>query len=154
MILAILLSILGYALLYLEFFLPGIIMGLFGGVLIASGAVLFLLEGAGFLWSFAYILLSVGMAIFTCRLALRHIKKRRGSYYLTDDQEGYVGVEFDKTLIGRSGEVATDLRPSGHISIEGNRYQAVAEMGYITKGSAVDIIGGRSGHLIVRKRKL
>ncbi|NGX45463.1 MAG: hypothetical protein K940chlam2_00617 [Chlamydiae bacterium] len=153
MTLALILTILGCALLYSEFFLPGIIMGLFGGSLIIGGMVLFALEGVGLLWNLAYFAAVVGAVVITCQLAVRHLKKRRGSYFLTDDQEGYVGAEFDTTLVGKWAEVATDLRPAGHISVEGSRYQAVAEIGYITKGSSVEIIGGRSGHLIVRRKK-
>ncbi len=153
MTLALILSFLGFALLYLEFFLPGIIMGLLGGCLVTGGVVLFALQRYGLLLNLLYFAVTIGITVAVCKLAVWLIKKRRGSYFLTDDQEGFVGAEFDASLIGEGAEVATDLRPSGHISFDGRRYQAVAELGYITKGSAVEIIGGRSSHLIVRRKK-
>ena len=154
MILVLTLSLLGFALLYMEFFLPGIVMGIFGGILIAAGMVLFVLQGTGLLWNLAYFAATIGLTVLTCKLAVWHLKRKQGTYVLTSDQEGFVGADFDASLIGKGAEVATDLRPAGSISVDGKRYQAVAQLGYITKGSEVEVIGGRSGHLIVTRKKI
>ena len=59
MTLALILSFLGFALLYLEFFLPGIIMGLLGGCLVTGGVVLFALQRYGLLWNLLYFAVTI-----------------------------------------------------------------------------------------------
>ncbi len=82
---------------------------------------------------------------------LRYIKKGKTTgIYLNSAQEGYLASEFDKTLIGKSGEALTDLKPAGHILVEGKRYQAVSKTGYLDKGSKIEIVAGEGAHFIVK----
>ena len=53
--------------------------------------------------------------------------------------------------MGKEGTVAANLKPAGHVSIEGKRYQAVSRMGYLDLGTKITVIGGEGGHLIVKK---
>ena len=70
--------------------------------------------------------------------------------FLNTAQNGYVASEFAKELIGKKGEAISDLKPAGHILVEGKRYQAVAKIGYIEMGSSIEVIGGEGAHLIVK----
>ncbi len=70
---------------------------------------------------------------------------------LSSTQEGYQASEYDKKLIGAMGVSITDLGPSGFITIEGVRIQALSEAGYVEKGSRVVIERGQGSYLIVRK---
>ena len=47
-------------------------------------------------------------------------------------------------------EVITILRPAGKIDIDGEIYDAVAETGYISKGTPVEVIGMSNTQLVVK----
>mgnify|MGYP001026498956 CR=1 FL=1 len=65
--------------------------------------------------------------------------------------EGYVSFDTEKqqSLIGKTGTAHTVLRPSGKILIGGDVYPAVAETGFITKGSAIVVRREEQGQLYV-----
>ena len=59
----------------------------------------------------------------------------------------------DKDLVGKEGVVSSDLKPSGHILVEDNYYQAVSKTGYIEKGRNIKVIGGQGARLICKEVK-
>ncbi len=65
--------------------------------------------------------------------------------------DGYVSFDTEKqhSLIGKSGTAHTVLRPSGKVLIEGDVYPAVAETGFITKGTAIVVRKEEQGQLYV-----
>jgi membrane-bound serine protease (ClpP class) len=65
--------------------------------------------------------------------------------------EGFVSfdTEKQKMLVGKTGVAHTILRPSGKVIIDGEVYQAVAETGYILKGSPVKVRREEQGQLYV-----
>ena len=66
--------------------------------------------------------------------------------------EGFVGIDAQqKEMIGKEGTAFTILRPSGRIEIEGEVYDAKAEIGYIEKGERVKVIRDEAGQLYVIK---
>jgi len=66
--------------------------------------------------------------------------------------EGYLGVDSaQKTLVGKSGEAYTVLRPSGRVLIEGNIYDAKSEFGYINKGDKIKVLRYETGQVYVMK---
>lgn len=54
-------------------------------------------------------------------------------------------------LVGQEGTVETDLRPIGVVKIEGHRHDAVAESGYIARGSRVKVVSADGIQLKVRE---
>jgi membrane-bound ClpP family serine protease len=52
--------------------------------------------------------------------------------------------------VGREGRALTPLRPSGHVEIDGRRYDGMAEEGFIPEGATVRVVRSRAGSLIVR----
>ncbi|HDP76289.1 MAG TPA: nodulation protein NfeD [Bacteroidales bacterium] len=67
-------------------------------------------------------------------------------------EEGYVGIDTKiKNMVGAEGIAITTLRPSGKIQIGSNWFDAVAEFGYIEKGSKVMVSKDESGQLYVVK---
>gem|GEM_PF-24482 len=67
-------------------------------------------------------------------------------------ENGYLGVDAkQKTLVGKTGEAYTVLRPSGRVMIEGEIYDAKAEFGYISKGEKVKILRYETGQVYVVK---
>jgi len=110
-------------------------------------------DGLGILlFSFA-IGLALALLAIVVKFALWKIQTAKAGtgVYHSDDQEGYIASGFDETLIGREREVTADLRPSGYVTVDSKRYQAVSKSGYIEKGSQVQIVSGEGAHLIVKK---
>lgn len=67
-------------------------------------------------------------------------------------EEGFVGIDTKiKNMVGAEGVAITTLRPSGKIQIGNSWFDAVAEFGYIEKGSKVKVSKDESGQLYVVK---
>ncbi|MBS0653976.1 MAG: NfeD family protein [Verrucomicrobia bacterium] len=147
----ILLALLGLALIYTEFFLPGGILAVIGSISLLASIILCFMH-ASTLWGSLYILFLILAVIGICKLALWKMRrsKIKDRFYLEKDQEGFLAASFDQTLIGKTGTVFTELKPAGHILIEGTQYQALSEAGFLSKGETVEVVGGQGSHLIVR----
>ena len=130
-------------------------MGVAGGILILLSIIVFAVQSQSPLAITLYILgtaIAIGCLI---KFALWRIRKAKPDYsiYSNAHQEGYQASEFDASAIGKQGIVVTDLKPGGHILVEGKRHQAISQSGYITKGSEVTVIGGQEESLIVKQSK-
>ena len=145
------LLILGLLLVLLEFYLPGAIMGIAGGILIITSIVLYWLQSPSALAMFLFIAASVVGVIAVVRFALWQIRRSKSTLYLNDDQHGYKASSFDISSIGKKGVALSDLKPGGYILVEGKKQQALSVSGYITKGSEVEVITGSEESLIVKQ---
>lgn len=71
---------------------------------------------------------------------------------LTSDQEGFVSVSMEPTsLVGKMGEAATVLRPSGKIIIDDEYYDAISIKEFIEKGDSVKVVRYENFQLYVIK---
>jgi membrane-bound ClpP family serine protease len=145
----------GLLLIFVEFFLPGGVLAIAGGVLLVLSIVYFAVQStsgvAVLLFTIGTILLLGILVKFTLwRMRKGHLAK---SIFLGTHQEGFMASTFDKAEMGKSGVALNDLKPAGHILVESKRLQAVAKVGYIPKGSHVKIIGGEGAHFIVIEQK-
>jgi membrane-bound serine protease (ClpP class) len=150
-----LLWLLGLILIYLEFYLPGAIMGTAGGLILVGSIILFVVEYQSPLWSILYFIAVATSVALLIKYALWHIPraKKGRSIYSNSAQEGYQASDFDESAIGKTGIVLSDLKPGGYIQIEGKQHQAISESGYIPKGEEVVVLRGESESLIVRKKR-
>lgn len=155
MTIAIILGIIGLLLVYVEFFVPGGVAVVIGGFFLITSVVWFGIQTTDPTWSFVYLFIVIVLVILVCKLALRHIRAsaKKHTWYADQDQEGYIATSFDKDLIGKTGTSLSNLKPSGHILIEGKQVQALSEEGYIEEGTKVQVTGGRGSHLIVKPIK-
>jgi membrane-bound ClpP family serine protease len=150
MFLIVLLAITGLVCVFLEFFLPGMIFAIAGAAaLVASISFFFVAHAA--LWNALYLLVLLLMLFMVCKMALRWIKKDKDQLYLSNNQEGYVAAQYDHSAVGKEGIAFTELKPAGHVLIEGKQSQALCETGYAPKGATVRVVGGKGGHLLVRE---
>ena len=126
-------------------------MAIGGALLLLSSLVIFhLSDSSGF--SFAlYALFLIAFLGIVLRLAIWRVRSS-SSICLKTDQEGYCASTYPKELIGKTGYAANDLHPSGHIVVEEQTFQALADQGYIEKGSLILITGGQGSHLIVHAK--
>jgi len=147
--------ILGLLLVFIEFYLPGAIMGIGGGILILTSIVLFAMQTASPIWVVVYVIGTIIVLAYMIKFILRRIKtaKPGRSIYLNSDQAGYQASQYDASVIGKTGVVVTDLKPGGHILVDGKRLQAISQSGYLPKGTEVLILSGQEESLIVKQIK-
>jgi len=147
------LLILGFLLIFLEFYIPGAVMGVSGGVMVFISVILFAMNTES-PWAIAAFVIGTGIALAALvRFALWRIRTARPerSIYSDASQDGYQASSFDASAIGKTGVVVTDLKPGGHIFVDGKRQQAISQGGYITKGTEVVVVGGQEESLIVKE---
>ena len=147
--------ILGLVLIYLEFYLPGAVMGVAGGILVFMSVIIFASNSKSPLATTAFFLAVVSSVVMLIRFVLWNIRSAKPDYsiYSNKDQEGYVASGYDKSVIGKKGIVLSDLKPGGYILIEGKQHQAISQSGYLIKGSEVEVIAGEGESLIVKSIK-
>ncbi len=144
--------LLGYLLIFLEFFLPGAVMGIAGGAFLFLSIILFAMRTESVLLLLLFLAIALAGLVFLIRFALQRIRARKADMYQEDDQEGFKAAVFDEALLGKGGVVVADLKPSGFIKVEGRTYQALAQAGYLNKGEEIEIIAGRGAYYIVKQR--
>jgi membrane-bound serine protease (ClpP class) len=147
--------LLGLLLILIEFYLPGAVMGVAGGILVLTSIVLFAMQTSSPWWILLYLTGVVIVLIYLVKFALWRIRtaKPSRSIYLNSDQTGYQASSFDASVIGKTGVVVTDLKPGGHILVDGKRLQAISQSGYLTKGTEVVVLSGQEESLIVKQIK-
>lgn len=153
MLIPIILTLIGLLLVFIEFFAPGGILAIVGGLLLISGITASSFAPVNFWLKGGFFIGAITLTALACQIALWIIKKqKKGALFLDQDQEGFQASGFDQELIGKLGSVFTDLKPSGHIEIEGKRYQALSDGLYLKKGTPILVEGGRGAYLIVKEK--
>lgn len=149
----ILLVILGLVLILFEFYLPGAVLGILGGISILIGIVLFASQSSSLIAILLFIVITAISTGLLIRFAIWSIVNTKSSYsvYSNDNQEGYQASSYDEKAIGKTGVVIADLKPGGFILVEGHQYPAISISGYIKKGEHVSIIGGQEQSLMVKQ---
>lgn len=152
---AIIFLFIGLLLLFLEFYTPGGILAVAGVLCLMSSIGFFMNESSSMAETALFIVVVLFLVGGVIWLALYRIRKSvsENTFYLGQDQEGYLAAAFDASLIGKKGMASTDLGPSGFIVIEGIRYQARSRGAYIDRGHSVEVICGQGAHLIVKEEK-
>jgi membrane-bound ClpP family serine protease len=142
----------GLLLIFLEFFLPGAVLGTIGALLILLSIAFFASTASAPLYIVGYLAVVVVLLVAVVQLALRRIRRSAAhdSFYLKTDQAGFRADSFDADLVGRDGIAATDLRPAGRIIVDGIVYQAMSQGGFITRDTPITITGGEGATLIVK----
>lgn len=144
-------ALIGLILIYLEFFIPGAILGAVGILFLVSSLIMLGMSPLPLTYFFVFLVVLGALVVLTLKLGLNRTKK---VISLRGDQAGFVASSFEHTLIGKTGIVLSDLKPSGHIQIENTPYQAISESLYIVKGTSIVVVGGRGSYLIVKEVSL
>ncbi|MBS2212216.1 nodulation protein NfeD [Carboxylicivirga mesophila] len=164
----IIIFIIGLVLIGLEVFvIPGFgVAGVSGIILVMGGLTLSLLDNDLFNFDgvgFNKLLEALGIVLsglFGSLLGIIYLSKKLlssptfGARIALQTEEnvelGYIGVEASlKSFVGCEAEAYTTLRPSGKITIDDEQYDAVAESGYIEKGTKVKVVRFLHGQLYV-----
>jgi membrane-bound serine protease (ClpP class) len=163
--------ILGIILVLLEIFaFPGFgVTGVLGVIGIVTGLAFVMIDKIVFrfgpstdgirevLAAFAIVVLAAFLSFFLSLWLSRKLfapNRLFGSLALetsVNQADGF--VSFDKvklhSLVGSSGTAHTVLRPSGKVMIDGDVYPAVAETGFIARGTAITVRREEQGQLYV-----
>jgi len=62
-------------------------------------------------------------------------------------------LEEEEALVGREGVAATSLFPSGQVEVDGRRYEARLEVGYVEAGTPIRVVRRTGFNLIVEAKK-
>lgn len=145
----------GLLLLFLEFYLPGAILGTVGAVLIVSSIFLYAFQAKSPLYVFIFVVVAALLSLLVVRFALWLIRKTRKSETIFQDraQVGFVASTFPKEAIGKTVVALTDLKPGGFVLFEGKKVPAISLSGYIEKGKEAVVISGTGDALNVSLKK-
>ena len=165
----ILLFIIGVVLLGLEVFvIPGFgIAGISGIILIVGALILSLVANIdGFDFTFATttqltrailqvtVILTVSIIaflVFNERIANSRAFKRLTLQDSLSGEDYTAALSELEGLAGQHGRAETDLRPTGRISINSERYEAATDGELIEKGTEVIVVRSRGNYLQVRR---
>lgn len=135
----------------LELFVPGFILALLGTVLMVIGTTLAFLDygtwGGALAFTVAAIVISVVIFLelkVLPRTSLFRVLSMRATVQGTSQPPPAV-----PEVVGKVGSAATALAPSGVVVIEGRRYEASSQSGFLDRGREVRVVGLDGFQLIV-----
>ncbi|MBS0616443.1 MAG: hypothetical protein JSR58_07835 [Verrucomicrobia bacterium] len=150
MITAFVLAAFGLLLIYLEFFFPSGVSAVIAAGLLITSIIFFGFRGYAWGWIAFYSIILLVLVLLVCKMAIGHVKGRVSH---KADQEGYIAAPLDKTLIGAEGVAISELKPSGHILVQGKKLPAQSDTGYIPQNTSVIITGVRGANYIVKTKE-
>lgn len=147
-----LLCLVGFLLLAAEVFVPGMILGLLGGL------CLFVAVGVSFgaYGIFVGTLCAIAMAILTgvgfvvWMFAFPHTPIGRRIMLKTSLPSGE-GTDMER-LLGKEGTALTVLRPGGTAVIEGRKVDVVSENDFVSAGDPIVVVREEGLRILVRKK--
>ena len=145
------LGLCGLCLLFLEIFLPGLIAGIAGGIMLVLSVVIAyqdLGESAG---NLVLLILSLATGLIWWWWATKFQQTRFGRSMRLETTS--VGDSIQAGLgdfTGQSGTSVTPLRPGGTVLIAGRRLDAITAGEFIEAGSSVQVVRAQGVSLLVR----
>lgn len=149
------LLLLGLILTAIEVLLPGSVFGLIGGGCCIAGIVLAYKHSGGWV-AFATLMGTLAALSAVLGLSIRYFPKFKWAHPFFERAARHgrsVMVLDGEPIIGRQGIVLTDLKPSGHIDLNGIEYAAYSADGHLPVGTAVTVTGHKISKLIVHRVK-
>jgi len=151
-----LLMIVGFLFLFLEIFVPGLVIGIIGAMMLIGGIVLSFMELGpeyGGLMLLGTVIVSaiiaiVGVKIFPHtaigkRIILKTETSREDGYSASSDKL----AEFTDAV----GVATCHLRPTGVADFGGKRMDVVTEGGFVEKGTKVKVIHIDGNRIVVQR---
>ncbi len=144
---------LGLLLVFLEFYLPGAVMGTAGAILIVASIIMYATSGASAMAVLIFVVVAIAALAAVIKTAMWSIRrtKKTGSIFLDTDQEGFRASRYEEDLVGKKGICHTLLHPGGFVDIEGKKYAAISNSGFQEKGEKIEVLEVEGETLKVRK---
>ena len=142
----------GLLLLFLEMFLPGLIAGIVGGILLII-AVSLSYDSYGAAGGNIALLISLVTTGALWWWWANHFQNTRFGRSMTlQASEGTTAVAPGlHELVGLEGSALTTLRPAGTVVIGGKKVDAISDGDFIEPGTLVKVIGANGIVIIVRR---
>jgi membrane-bound serine protease (ClpP class) len=144
----------GVLLILAEFFVPGAVLGILGGVAVVACGV-----WASYIYpdlAFLFVVADLVGVMAAILLGVFLITKTNLAHGLVLEDEftqekGYVSDVTDATLLGAIGEVYSPLRPVGAITVNERRVAAVADGSFVDAGVTVRVIEVQGNRVVVER---
>lgn len=157
MSLILLLLFIGILLISCEIFVPGMILGIAGGICLLIGTAL-TYQSYGIFAASGYLvgstLLTLIIVFYEFKLLPKTALGKR--IFLSSVSGGKsdeaVDEQLKENLVGKEGETLTTLAPSGLVLIEGREYEAYCQDGLLRKGRDVCVSKQDKFRLFVREK--
>jgi len=150
---SVILFVAGVILMILELFVVGAILGIIGALMVFSS---FLLIGEDISKMAVFLAISLTLALMEWIVMVKFFGKTIPLFknvILTDStskEAGYSSHDDRSHLVGKTALTVTPLRPSGIITFEEKRIDAVSEGAFIDKDREVSIILVEGTRVVVR----
>lgn len=147
------LFVLGLLMLTVEVFVPGAVIGVLGALsLLAGVAVAFAEHGVTGGLLALLVAIAAGLAVFYVEVKLLPRTALGRRMFLRKSIDGASQPPIAETaaaVVGRDALARTALAPSGVVEIDGRRYEARCESGFVAEGATVRVRRVESFHLVV-----
>jgi membrane-bound serine protease (ClpP class) len=134
------LLLMGFLLLLAEVFVPGLVLGILGFVVLTTGVVLSFREFGPATGAWVFVG-TAGGAFLLFVVALKILPRTRVGQRILLSEKVEGGPRDRETeqerqrLLGREGTALTDLRPAGKGMIADKRWDVVSDGGYVDQGA-------------------
>lgn len=143
----------GVALLFLEMFLPGVIAGVIGGILLIAAVVTAYSDIGVAAGNVTLLAAGVVTAALWWFWATKFQHTRFGRRMtLTAAETGTSQAAGLAELTGQTGTAITPLRPSGTILVAGKRVDAITGGDFVEKGTSVRVVRVEGNGVIVHRQ--
>ncbi len=141
----------GIILIGAEIFVPGAILGTFGGISLVGAIILaFAISPVFGLYIAGGVII---LTAFGVMLWIKYFPRLSIGRKMTLDADGkdFKASDAKHPLLGQKGVAQSDLRPAGFALFNGQREDVVTEGGMIRKGEAISVVQVAGNRIIVRK---
>ncbi|MDE0834816.1 MAG: hypothetical protein OSA84_00520 [Akkermansiaceae bacterium] len=155
MTLIILLFTIGLLLLAAEVIVPGGILGIAGGVLLFTGCIVsFVTLGTNEGLIAILVTVLAASIVFYIQFKILPNTKFGRRFFLDEEISGSATAIGDEArdLVGKDAESITVLSPSGYVTVDGKRYEAVSESGQIPSETILKVVAANHFQLTVRNK--
>jgi membrane-bound serine protease (ClpP class) len=99
----------------------------------------------------AFVLAALIFALIVKKLPSSRLWKKIVLSDASTTDRGYVSTRTQAELIGRTGVVLTELRPSGTVQLDGVPVDVVSEGAFLPKGTVVRVTAVQGSRVVVRR---
>ena len=146
------LSIIGVVLVFVELFIPGLVVGICGALcLLAAVALTYLNFGLYRGNMFLGVLLVAAIGLFLWWMRAFPDTRFGRRFTLREEVPNSSEAAVSPQLDGRTGLAHTDLRPAGTMILDGQRFDVIAESEMIDRGTAVRVVRVEGPKIVVRR---
>lgn len=147
----IVLVLVGFLLIAAEMFLPGLVLGILGAILLIAAIIIsftqYGIEAGTIVSAIILVATTVGFFVWMAVFPRTAIGKKLTLSRSLEDPACDVGL-----LVGLDGVAVTPLRPAGTALIDGHKVDVVAESSYIERNDPILVIAAKGSRVMVRKK--